>query len=116
MLTIRNWRPIMRIAIIDHRPAMRAGLAAILERSGVEVVASVGADRHEIAHALYRTAPDLVIVEDTPGGTDGAELTCEVKALGPAAKVVLHADRPDPVQIATAVLSDAHGLFQSGAQ
>ena len=106
----------MRVAVIDRRPAMRAGFEGILERAGVQVVARAGGDRNEIDHALYRTSPDVVIVEDTPGRADGAELAREIKALGPDPKVLLHADRPDPVQIATAVLADADGLLDSGAQ
>src|SRR4051794_26729078 len=107
----------MRVAIIDRHPAMRAGMQGILERcGGVEVVASTGGDLHEIAHALYRTAPDVVIVEDAPGRLDGIELAREIKALGPGAKILLHADRPDAVQVASAMLADADGIVDSAAQ
>jgi DNA-binding NarL/FixJ family response regulator len=106
----------MRVAVIDRRPAMRAGFEAILERAGVQVVAGAGDDRNEIDHALYRTSPDVVIVEDTPGRVDGVELAREIKALGPGPKVLLHTDRLDPVEIATAVLADADGVLDSGAQ
>ena len=106
----------MRVAVIDHRPAMRAGIEAILERVGVEVVAGTGGNRHEIAHALYRTAPEVVIVEDTPGRADGVEMARELTALGPGPKVLLYMDRPDAVQVATAVLADADGVLDSGAQ
>jgi DNA-binding NarL/FixJ family response regulator len=107
----------MRVAIIDRHPAMRAGMQAILERcAGVEVVASVGGDLHEIAHALYRTAPDAVMVEDAPGRFDGIELAREIKGFGPGAKILLHADRPDAVQIASAMLADADGIVDSAAQ
>jgi DNA-binding NarL/FixJ family response regulator len=106
----------MRVAVIDRRPAIRAGFEAILERAGVQVVAGAGDDRHEIEHALYRTSPDVVIIEDTPGHADGAEVTREIKALGPDPKVLLHTDRPDAVQIATALLADADGVLDSGAQ
>jgi two-component system invasion response regulator UvrY len=107
----------MRIAIIDRHPAMRAGIEAILERSpGVEVVAAAGGDLHEIGHALYRTAPDVVMVEDTPGRLDGVELARELKALGPGPKVLLHGDRPDAVQVASAMLADADGVIDTAAQ
>ena len=107
----------MRVAIIDRHPAMRAGIEAILERAGdVEVVAGVGDDRHELAHALYRTAPDVVMVEDAPGRTDGIALAREIKALGLSCRVLLHADRPDAVQVAAAILADADGIVDSGAQ
>jgi DNA-binding NarL/FixJ family response regulator len=107
----------MRIAIIDRHPAMRAGLEALLEgRSDVEVVAATGADLHEIAHALYRTAPDVVMVEDAPGRVDGVELTRQMNAFGAGPKVLLYGDRPDAVQVASAMLADADGILDSGAQ
>jgi DNA-binding NarL/FixJ family response regulator len=107
----------MRIAIIDSHPAMRAGIEALLARSpGVEVVAAAGGDLHEVAHALYRTAPDVVMVEDAPGRLDGIELTRQMKAFGPGPKVLLHGDRPDAVQVASAMLADADGILDSAAQ
>ena len=107
----------MRVAIIDRHPAMRAGIKAILERaSDVEVVAAAGDDRHELTHALYRTAPDVVMVEDAPGRVDGVELAREIKALGLGSRVLLHADRPDAVQVAAAMLAEADGIVDSGAQ
>jgi DNA-binding NarL/FixJ family response regulator len=109
--------PVLRVAIVDRHPAMRAGIEAILARAGeVHVVAGVDGDRHELAHALYRTAPDVVMLEDAPGRLDGVELAREIKAAGPGVKVLLHADRPDTVQIASAMLADADGLVDSGAQ
>jgi DNA-binding NarL/FixJ family response regulator len=107
----------MRVAIVDRHPAMRAGIEAILERvPDVQVVAGAGGELVEVAHALYRTAPDVVMVEDAPGRADGVELVREIKSVGAGPRVLLHADRPDAVQIATAVLADADGVVDSGAQ
>lgn len=106
-----------RVAIVDRHPAMRAGIEAILARAGdVQVVAGVDGDRHSLAHALYRTAPDVVLIEDAPGRLDGVELAREIKAAGPGVRVLLHADRPDAAQVASAMLADADGLVDSGAQ
>lgn len=108
----------IRVAVIDRHPAMRAGLEAILDAApGVHVVAGAGGgDPDEIAHTLYRTAPDVVMAEDAPGRADGVELAREIKALGPGPRVLLHADRPDAVQVAAAMLADADGIVDSGAQ
>jgi DNA-binding NarL/FixJ family response regulator len=108
----------IRVAVIDRHPVMRAGIEAILGGApGVRVVAGAdGGDPHEIAHALYRTAPDVVMVEDAPGRADGVELAREIKANCPGARVLLHADRPDAVQVASAMLADADGIVDSGSQ
>lgn len=74
----------IRAAVIDGHPAMRAGVAAILARtSDVAVVAASSGEPHEVAHALYRTTPDVVILEDAPGRLDGIELTRLIKACAP---------------------------------
>jgi len=108
----------IRVAVIDRRPVTRAGLEAILDTApGVQVVAgAAGDDHHEIVHALYRTAPDVVIVEDAPGRAEGVELAREIKALGPGPKLLLYADRPDAVLVASAMLADADGIIDSSAQ
>ncbi len=108
----------IRVAVIHRHPAMRAGVDAILAAApGIHVVAAAGgSDHHEITHALYRTAPDVVMVEDAPGRADGVELAREIKANCPGARVLLHADRPDAVQIASAMLADADGIVDSGSQ
>jgi DNA-binding NarL/FixJ family response regulator len=108
----------VRVAVIDRHPAMRAGIEAILAAApGVHVVASVGgSDRHETVHALYRTAPDVVLIEDAPGRTDGVELAREIKASCGDSRVLIHADRPAVVQVATAMLADADGIVDSSAQ
>jgi DNA-binding NarL/FixJ family response regulator len=107
----------IRVAVIDRHPAMRAGNEAILDAApGVRAVAGAGGDHHEIAHALYRTAPDVVMVEDAPGRVDGVELAREIKALGPGPRVLVHADGPDAVQVATAMLADADGIVDNGAE
>jgi DNA-binding NarL/FixJ family response regulator len=107
----------MRVAVIDRQPAMRAGIEALLDKaSGIQVVAGAGGDHREVAHTLYRTAPDVVMIEDAPGRADGVELAREIKAYGPGPKILLYADRPDAVQVATAVLADADGIVDSAAQ
>jgi DNA-binding NarL/FixJ family response regulator len=104
----------IRVAVIDRHPAMRAGLEAILDDApGIQVVAATGEDRHEVAHALYRTAPDVVIVQDAPCQTDGVELAREIKSFGPRPRVLVHADSPDAVQVGTAMLADADGIVDS---
>jgi DNA-binding NarL/FixJ family response regulator len=106
----------IRAAVIDGHPAMRAGIAAILSRTpDIVVVASATGELHEVAHALYRTTPDVVIVEDAPGRLDGVELTRQIKAWAPAPRVALQADGVTPAQIAAATLAGADALLDTRA-
>ena len=104
----------IRAAVIDGHPAMRAGVEAILARTtDVLVVAETSGGLHEIEHMLYRTAPDVVIVEDAPGGVDGIALARLIKAHPPAPKVVLYSDGIEATQIAAAMLAGADALIDS---
>jgi DNA-binding NarL/FixJ family response regulator len=106
----------IRAVVIDGHPAMRAGLEAILARTpDVLVVAGVSGELHELEHTLYRTAPDVVILEDAPGGLDGIALARLIKSLPPAPRVVLHADGVDPALVAAAMLAGADALVDSRA-
>jgi DNA-binding NarL/FixJ family response regulator len=104
----------IRAAVIDGHPAMRAGVEAILARTpDVVVVAGTSGALHELEHTLYRTAPDVVIVEDARGGLDGIALARLIKAQPPAPKVVLYADGIEPTQVAAAMLAGADALVDS---
>jgi two-component system response regulator DesR len=101
----------IRAVVIERHPAMRAGIEAILARTpDVLVVAAVSGELHELEHTLYRTDPDVVILEDAPGGLDGVALARLIKSLPPAPRVVLHADGVDPTLVATAMLAGADAL------
>jgi DNA-binding NarL/FixJ family response regulator len=104
----------IRAAIIDGHPAMRAGIEAILARTDdVVVVAGASGEPHEVEHALYRTAPEVVVVEHAERGHDGVELARLVKAHPPAPKVVVYADGLDATLVATAMLAGADALVDS---
>jgi DNA-binding NarL/FixJ family response regulator len=106
----------IRAAVIDGHPAMRAGVAVILSRtSDIVGVAAVSGELHEVVHALYRTTPDVVIVEDAPGRLDGVELARWIKAWAPAPRVVLYADGVTPAQVAAATLAGADALLDTRA-
>ena len=106
----------IRAAVIGGQPAMRAGVAAVLSRtSDIVVVADASGEPHEVAHALYRTTPEVVIVEDAPGRLDGVELARQIKAWAPAPRVVLYADGVTPAQIAAATLAGADALLDTRA-
>jgi DNA-binding NarL/FixJ family response regulator len=104
----------IRAAVIDGHPAMRAGVEAILARTrDVVVVAGASGELHEVEHALYRTAPEVVIVGDDPGRLDAVELARLIKGQPPAPRVVVYADGIAPTQVAAAMLAGADALVDS---
>jgi DNA-binding NarL/FixJ family response regulator len=85
----------IRVAILDPQPAMRAGLEAILRAApGVVPVGGV-ADRRALWPLLYRADPDVVLVPDAP--------TClAVRGRHPRSRVVIYATDADVVLAACA--------------
>ena len=93
---------------------MRTGIEAILARTDdVLVVAASSGEPHEVEHTLYRTAPDVVIVEDAARGIGGVGLVRLIKAQPPAPRVVVYADGVDATLVATAMLAGADALVDS---
>jgi DNA-binding NarL/FixJ family response regulator len=110
----RQIEVMIRAVVIDRHPAMRAGIKAILTRTpDVLVVATASGQLHELEHMLYRTAPDVVVVEDALGGLDGVALARVIRALPSAPRVVVHAEDVDATLVAAAMLAGADGLVDS---
>jgi DNA-binding NarL/FixJ family response regulator len=74
----------IRVAILDPHPAMRAGLEAILRDAPGLAPVGAAADRHALLPLLYRADPDVVVV-------DQLQLCLTVRARHPRARVVLYA-------------------------
>jgi DNA-binding NarL/FixJ family response regulator len=104
----------IRVAVIDGHPAMRAGIQALLSRAGeITVVGGAAGEPHAVAHMLYATTPDVVVVEDAPGRADGIELTRLIKSSFPSPHVVLYTDGFDAGVVASAMLAGADALVDS---
>ena len=104
----------IRAAVIDGHPAMRAGVEAILARTAdVVVVAATSGEPHTVEHALYRTAPDVVIIGDDPGHLDGVQLARLIKGLPSAPRIVLYAEAIDATQVGAAMLAGADALVDT---
>jgi DNA-binding NarL/FixJ family response regulator len=80
----------IRVAIVDHHPAVRAGLEAILSEHPMISVAGSAADRCELWPLLYRADP-RVIVMGQPQRDHAAGLALRVRARNPSARVVIYA-------------------------
>ena len=58
----------IRVAVIDGHPAMRAGIEALLSPAGdITVVAGASGELNEVGHMLDATTPDVVSSRTLPG-------------------------------------------------
>jgi DNA-binding NarL/FixJ family response regulator len=56
----------IRILIVDHHPALRAGVKVVLEAEGDMVVVGDTGAQEELLPLLRRTRPDVVLLDCHP--------------------------------------------------
>jgi DNA-binding NarL/FixJ family response regulator len=90
----------LTVAVVDHHPAVRAGLETILSETPMISVAGSAADRCELWPLLYRTDPRVVVMGQ-PQRDHAAGLTLRVRGRRPGARVVIYAGGPHAAVAAT---------------
>jgi DNA-binding NarL/FixJ family response regulator len=80
----------IRVLVVDDHPVLRAGLEAVLRVEPGFVCVAVAADGAEMARALHRTAPDVVVLDRRLGDEDGLALCEELRTQPGAPEVVIY--------------------------
>jgi DNA-binding NarL/FixJ family response regulator len=115
-LRARLGRPTMiRILLVDDHPAMRAGLTGVLAAEPGLVPVDAVASGDELAEALDRTQPDVVVLDYHLPGHDGLVLCRRLKRERPAPAVLVYSAYADAHLAIPAVLAGADGLLHKGA-
>ena len=100
----------IRIAIVDDHPAVRAGLETVLEAEP-DLVPVGGAERAEdVAPLLTRTRPDLVLLDYHLPGSDGLQLCRRIKEAALAPRVILYSAYAGAELAIPALLAGADGV------
>jgi DNA-binding NarL/FixJ family response regulator len=73
----------IRVVVLDHHPSTCAGVNAILQEHAGVIPVGVAADRRALWPLLYRTDPDVVVLDDL-------RLCLAVASRHPKARIVLH--------------------------
>lgn len=104
------------VAIVDDHQAVRLGLrTALLSEPGLEPVGSA-ADAGEAAVLMYRTRPDVVLLDYRLPDTDGLTLCRRLKSDVPAPAVVLYSAFADPSMTVPAIVAGADAIVHKGGQ
>lgn len=85
----------MKVLLVDDHPVMRAGLRAVLEASGIDVVAEAATGAEALALAEHVT-PDVVLCDLRLGeGMTGVDVTRQINEVpgGPAVVILTTYDR-----------------------
>ena len=98
----------LRIVLVDDHPVFREGLAALLQQSGIDVVASV-ADGEAALAVVERTAPDVVVMDLNMPRMSGLEATRRLTERSPASRVLVLSVSTQDDDVTEAVLAGASG-------
>jgi DNA-binding NarL/FixJ family response regulator len=99
----------IRVAIVDRHPTVRAGLEAILGAQLDMVAVGGAADRRELWPLLHRARPDVVVLDASPG-PEALALCLQITSRLLAPKVVLFASDVRHDRIVPAALAGADGI------
>jgi two-component system, NarL family, response regulator DevR len=112
---LARWPRMIRVAILDDHYAVRLGLeAALSSEPGMEAVGSA-TTAGELAPLLYKTSPDVVVVDYRLPDADGLTVCRQVKGEAAAPGVVLHSAFADDTLTIPAMLAGADAVVHKGA-
>lgn len=102
----------IRVVTLDRHPAVHAGVAAVLHGEPDLVHVGAAADRFELWPLLDRTHPDVVLVDDAPGGL---ELCLRITRRASAPRVVLYTAGRSADAIVPAMLAGVDAIVAKTA-
>lgn len=107
----------VRVLIVDDHPVVRAGLRAVLEKTGrIDVIADVGSAQ-ESYDAISATDIDVVLMDlRLEDGVDGVAATAEIRREENAPRVLILTTFDSDADIFRAVEAGATGYLLKDAQ
>lgn len=106
---------LIRVAIVDDHPAVRIGLnAALRAEPDIEPVGSANG-AGDLEPLLYRTRPDVVMLDYHLPGTDGLSICRRIKSQALAPAVLLYSAFADDSLVVPAIVAGADGVLHKSA-
>jgi DNA-binding NarL/FixJ family response regulator len=99
----------IRVAIVDRQPTVRAGLDAIIAAQPDLVAVGAAADARELWPLLHRARPEVVVLDASPAA-QALALCAQIKARLLAPRVVLFATEVRSDAIVPAALAGADAI------
>jgi DNA-binding NarL/FixJ family response regulator len=112
---MESQRDIVRVVVVDDHAAIRIGLkAAMAAQPGVACVGAA-ADGGQMQSLLYRTNPDVVVLDYHLPHVNGLVLCRRIKQQVLAPAVLLYSAYADPALVVPALVAGADGILHKGA-
>jgi two-component system response regulator DevR len=115
MSALNASRPVIRIAVVDDHAAVRMGLEAAIGAWPGFVCVGTASDGDRLEPLLYRTRPDVVILDYRLPRTDGLWLCRRIKSQVPTPRVLLYSAYADPALVVPAMIAGADGIVDKSA-
>ena len=100
----------IRILIVDDHPLVRAGLAGLLQAADLQVVGAA-ADGEQAVRLSAELAPDVVLMDLSMPGLDGAEATRRIRSRCPGVQVAVLTSSSDGERVWDALDAGAVGYL-----
>ena len=101
----------IRIFFADDHAVVREGLKALISTEENMSVVGSAASGHEVAAAVARLRPDVILLDIQMPGKSGIEVTEEIKAADPSAKILILTSFTDDEQVFAAIKAGAMGYM-----
>jgi DNA-binding NarL/FixJ family response regulator len=105
----------IRTLIVDHHPALRAGVKVVLEAERDMVVVGDTGAQDELLPLLRRTRPDVVLLDCHPPKVVGLRACRLIKCLVPAPRVLIYSAYSDECLRVAARVAGADGLLDKNS-
>ena len=114
MTTINETLKRVQVMIVDDHPLVRDGIRAMLESSGMDVVAEASSGG-EAADLVAKLQPDVVLMDIRMPGVDGLEATRRIKETAPTVAVIIVTSFESQDYLVRAIEAGAAGYVLKGA-
>ena len=104
----------IRVAVVDDHHAVRLGLHTAIRSEPGLVPAGVAADAAELAPLLYRSRPEIVLLDYNLPDIDGLTVCRDLKTQALAPGVILYSAFADDSMTVPAIVAGADGILNKG--
>jgi len=108
---VTGHRPVRRVLVVDDHDAMRRALADLIDAQGDLAVCAATATAEEAIDLLDGCRPDAAVIDVSPPGMSGIELTRRIHRLLPRGPVLVISSHPATRYERPALEAGAHAYL-----
>jgi DNA-binding NarL/FixJ family response regulator len=106
----------IRVLICSKYTLFREGLKALLQHADLIVVIGEAATAKQALRLAEQLHPHVLLLQPTPAGLNGSEVTRRIKALNPQVQVLVLSFQDDEHLVADCLTAGAAGYLRKSVQ